>query len=234
MYHKVARCPSGAKVPFHYVSPARFASQMQWLKRLGWQGVTVEHMRRAIVEGIPRKLIGLSFDDGYANFDSAAAPILEAHGFRGTVFVVTGQIGGANIWDSSVGEVEEALLGKDQLLKLRTREHEVGSHTVNHVKLAEVSEEVARLEVCRSKVMLEEILQQDVKSFCYPYGSLNGAAQELVKQAGYLSACSTRKGWNDETTDCTRWRRINIRKDTSTPLLFWKIEVARRKYPRID
>jgi len=44
-------------------------------------------------------LVGLTFDDGYADGFACAAPVLEEHGVRGTFFVTTGPVGtGAPLW----------------------------------------------------------------------------------------------------------------------------------------
>ncbi len=39
--------------------------------------------------------------------------------------------------------------------------------------------------------MLEDALQAEVASFCYPYGSYDDAAADAVRAAGYDNACVT-------------------------------------------
>lgn len=61
----------------------------------------------------PRGAVVLTFDDGYADNLTAAAPILESFETPATVFITTGQVGTENEfwWD----ELERALLGPERL-----------------------------------------------------------------------------------------------------------------------
>ena len=71
---------------------------------------------------------------------------------------------------------------------------EVGAHTVNHPLLSELPTPAQRREIGQSKARLEEIVGHRVGSFAYPYGkSADYAAEtvDLVRRAGFASACST-------------------------------------------
>ena len=50
----------------------------------------MRELSRAMTTGDTKRLVGLTFDDGYEDFLSTALPILEAVGFSATVFVVAG------------------------------------------------------------------------------------------------------------------------------------------------
>ena len=70
---------------------------------------------------------------------------------------------------------------------------EVGCHTATHQRLSALSSEEQYAEIQESKLVLEEILQQPIKSFAYPYGWHGDYTQdtvELVKNSGFRSACS--------------------------------------------
>ena len=67
---------------------------------------------------------------------------------------------------------------------------EVGSHTMTHGDLACLAPHDQRAELVRSRQLLEDIVQSPVRSFAYPYGSSTPATRELVREAGYLYACS--------------------------------------------
>jgi len=73
---------------------------------------------------------------------------------------------------------------------------EFGAHSHSHPFLPELTITDATREIARSKEEIEERLQRSVSSFCYPYGSLNCAVKKLVREAGFLVACSTRFGVN--------------------------------------
>ncbi|MCW5940159.1 MAG: polysaccharide deacetylase family protein [Fimbriimonadaceae bacterium] len=220
MYHRIACRPPGTTVPMHYVAPKRFENHVKVMGRLGFESTTLIRAFQEIDK--PGKRVVFTFDDGYGNF-LAAARILESSGMVGTVFVVTGQVGGVNEWDMGQGDVREPLLTQEEILALVARGHEIGSHTVSHARLTEVSEEEARRELEDSRRALAHLLGNPPASFCYPYGAHDSKVRGLVAEVGYSVACGTEKGWNDRWTDRTRWRRVNVRGDTTTPVLFWKL-----------
>lgn len=73
---------------------------------------------------------------------------------------------------------------------------EFGAHGHSHLFLPELTITDAAQEIQRSKQAIEERLQRPVHSFCYPYGALNCTVKKLVREAGFLGACSTRFGLN--------------------------------------
>src|SRR5487761_414714 len=82
MYHSVApyeEDPYGITV-----SPARFERQMRWLRRRGLRGVSMSALLTAWRAGRSRGLIGLTFDDGYADFVEYALPVLSRYGLGAT------------------------------------------------------------------------------------------------------------------------------------------------------
>ncbi len=221
MYHKIDQCPQGALVPHHYVSPTRFESHLNFLRKLKFQSIKLESLEPN--DSWPARGISLTFDDGYQNFIQFAVPLMQKHGFVGTVFVVTRLLGQDNAWDVSLGDVSEPLMGSEEIKRVHSLGFEVGSHSQNHARLADVTLEVARTEIEGSFRDLTEILQCEPKIFCYPYGSHNNNVVEIVQNSGYRAACSVKKGWNNPTTNRFLWRRINVRKDTSSAILMWKL-----------
>src|SRR5258705_9078677 len=81
------------------VRPQRFERQLRWLRARGLRGTSVAELLRAHRAGRARRLVGLSFDDGYADFASHVLPALARYGFGATVFVIAGLLGGENTWD---------------------------------------------------------------------------------------------------------------------------------------
>ena len=64
----------------------------------------------------------------------------------------------------------------------------IGSHSVNHEILTQLSIKEADKEIRRSKGMLEEWINKPVNHFSYPDGKWNSTIAELVKKAGYKTA----------------------------------------------
>ncbi|MCY6381748.1 polysaccharide deacetylase family protein [Hoeflea prorocentri] len=73
----------------------------------------------------------------------------------------------------------------------------IGAHTVHHYNLKRLSEDEARWEMTQSADLLEEILGERPRHLAYPYGFRSAAGKreaKLAKEAGFLSALTTRHG----------------------------------------
>jgi len=160
---------------------------MSFLKRSGLRGVSVRELLRAMGTEGARGLVGLTFDDGYDNFLHAALPILERYGFSATVFAVGGLLGAENTWDE---RPRMRLLEAEGIREAARRGMEVGSHGMRHIRLSGLRTEQLEKEVVESRRVLGEVLGEAVEGFCYPYGSVDGAAARSVHQAGYTYACA--------------------------------------------
>jgi peptidoglycan/xylan/chitin deacetylase (PgdA/CDA1 family) len=71
---------------------------------------------------------------------------------------------------------------------------QIGSHTVTHPVLSELSEQERRYEIDESKRELEEILAKPVLGFSYPNGCFTKGDPKLVSQSGYQYACMSKNG----------------------------------------
>lgn len=177
------------------VTPARFAGQMDWLRRRGLRGVDVGTLmaaRRADRDdrgGRARRMVGLTFDDGYASVLDYAVPVLREHGFTATAFVLTGRFGGANDWDEGT---PWPLLSRSGVAELAAAGMEIGSHGATHAALAGASPETLAAEVADSRAVLRELTGQPVRGFAYPYGAMDQRAMDAVAGAGYGYACAVR------------------------------------------
>ena len=101
---------------FHRVLPAqdalfpeemhaeRFDALCGWLRQ--WFNVLPLHeaARRLQTGDLPGRALTITFDDGYADNHSVAAPILAEHGLPCTFFVSTGYLDGGRMWNDTVIE----------------------------------------------------------------------------------------------------------------------------------
>jgi peptidoglycan/xylan/chitin deacetylase (PgdA/CDA1 family) len=185
MYHGVADV---AEDPNHLcVTPDRFAEQMTWLKRHGLRGVAIGTLVGAMRAGRARGLVGITFDDGYVNVLEAALPELLRHGFTASMFIISGRLGGLNEWDEGP---RWPLMSAGQVGELAAAGMEVGSHGATHQRLAGLDPGQLDPEVSGSKASLGELLGAPIRGFAYPYGSMDAAARDAVRQAGYAYACA--------------------------------------------
>ena len=181
MYHAVAEEPDPMMIQ---VTPRRLRQQLTTLRRLGYRGVSMERLLAA--DDAESSLVGLTFDDGYADFAETAAPILDEFGFSATVFVVAGQIGGTNDWDPPP---TRRLMDASDIRVVQRAGHEVGSHGMSHTAMSKICDEIVDAELKLSKRMLETITGNSVKGFCYPYGAVSAHVISEVKRH-YDYACA--------------------------------------------
>jgi peptidoglycan/xylan/chitin deacetylase (PgdA/CDA1 family) len=181
------------------VPPQRFAEQLDLIKSSGYTTITFNDLEK---NNIPAKAIILTFDDGYKNFYENAYPELKKRGMVGVVFVITQDIGKDQYMSvQEIKEVNEAGI-------------EIGSHTISHPDLRNLSKDRAAKEVTESKQSLESILSNKVISFCYPSGKFTDETLLIVKDAGYKYAVTT---INKITTfeNVLELNRYRVNNDTS-------------------
>jgi len=195
-YHSISEGDSPLKV-----SPKLFAEQMEWLAAN--TNVTslseLVDLKNDLTVG--HRLVVLTFDDGYADFYSNAAPVLRRLKLPATVFVPTSYVGGTNVWPGQPAWVkEEPLMHWQQIKELSEAGIEFGSHTVSHPDLTAQQVAVVEHELCQSKREIEQRISQPADNFCYPYGKWNQAVRDLTMRH-YKSACSTIAGVVTEKDD---------------------------------
>jgi peptidoglycan/xylan/chitin deacetylase (PgdA/CDA1 family) len=169
------------------VSPARFAEQMAWLARRGLRGVGIAELVDAMRAGRQRGLVGLTFDDGYTNVLETALPVLRQHGFGATAYIISDRLGGTNEWDE--GPVWQLMTG-DQVRELAAAGIEIGSHAATHMRLAGASPAQLTAEISESRTSLGALLGTEIRGFAFPYGSMDAASRQAVRDAGYEYACA--------------------------------------------
>jgi peptidoglycan/xylan/chitin deacetylase (PgdA/CDA1 family) len=186
MYHSVQAYDAD---PYQVtVRPVRFEQQLRWLHRLGRRGVSVRELLRERRAGRGAGLVGLTFDDGYADFAAQVLPALRRHGFTATVFVVAGALGGWNTWDDP--GPRKPLLTAAQVREIAAAGGEIGSHSLYHVRLPRLGAGELREHLLRSRRVLSELAGEPVTGFCYPYGDAGPRETTAVADAGYEYACA--------------------------------------------
>ncbi|MBO1927654.1 polysaccharide deacetylase family protein [Thiomicrorhabdus sp. 6S2-11] len=201
MYHQVGNFSGITAHGATFCRLSRFKSQMWWLKRMGYNVISLDHALQGIRGEVrlPKHSVVLTFDDGYVNFYEHAFPILKKYGFPATVYMVSGLIDKQAEWLEKSGLPLAPLMNKQQLNDIKLAGITIGAHTHSHPRLAELTSEQAFDEIVHSKRELEECLQDEVQHFCYPYGSLNKEVMRLAAEAGFETATSCQRGaWTSE------------------------------------
>jgi peptidoglycan/xylan/chitin deacetylase (PgdA/CDA1 family) len=83
------------------VSPKNFAEQLDVLQK-NYKPMRLQHLTQTFQDRfVPRRMVAVTFDDGYADNLYKAKPLLEHYEVPATVFVTTGYVGGRRefLWD---------------------------------------------------------------------------------------------------------------------------------------
>jgi peptidoglycan/xylan/chitin deacetylase (PgdA/CDA1 family) len=215
MYHQIGE-PGPRGTPYRglTVHPRDFRRQMLWLRRLGYRGLPMARLGPYLRGEKQGKVVGITFDDGYANVLEHAVPVLEECGFQATNYFVVRQLGGSNVWDADEGVPPSPLMDADGVRAWAAAGHEVGSHTLNHPVLPRISPELAVNEIRDSRDALEQIAGVPVRAFCYPYGKFTPALADIVREAGYDSATTTARGLARLGDDSYALPRVAVMRST--------------------
>jgi peptidoglycan/xylan/chitin deacetylase (PgdA/CDA1 family) len=204
MYHRIG--PLNASLPAITraltVTPQGFDAQMHWLVTHGFHAVTQLQAFDALERGdqLPPRPVMITFDDGYRDVLWNAAPVLKHLGLPATAYVITGRVSGP----------DPSFLTWPELRKLEADGITVGSHTVHHRGIPSLSTRGALAELKQSRRALERHLRHFVQWFAYPFGAENAHAVELVRQAGYVLAVTTRPGAEQNASAPLELRRYEV------------------------
>jgi peptidoglycan/xylan/chitin deacetylase (PgdA/CDA1 family) len=214
-YHNVATAPGDAPYKLLYVSPDRFEQQLWTLRRLGLRGVSTGEGITRLRNATARGCVVFTFDDGYTDTLTTAAPLLQRYGFSATCYVVSGAIGTYNRWDADYLQEQKPLMSREQLDQWLAAGMEVGSHSCTHPRLHELPQDAALYEIAESRAALRNTLGVPIEHFAYPFGYVSAAIVELVRRAGYSSAVTVLPGVARASDDQLRLPRILVNGERS-------------------
>lgn len=194
------------------VSPTTFERHLVRLRAAGYHVVPLSEALGGLnpdSSDAPR-LAAMTFDDGYAAVHEVALPLLANQGWRATVFPVTEYVGRTNRWSGQSPAIADArLMDWSELRELAALGWEVGAHTRSHPDLRSLGDGDLSEETLGAKAILEDRLGQPVRTFAYPYGSVDRRVRARVRQS-FLAACGTEMGIADERSDRYLLERVDM------------------------
>jgi peptidoglycan/xylan/chitin deacetylase (PgdA/CDA1 family) len=182
----------------YILTEAGFRWQIDWLRKNGWQGVSVGEALRAPTA----KSVAITFDDGCETDLITAAPILREAGFNATFYVTAGFLN------------KSGFMSTAQLQELSSAGFEIGCHSMTHAYLNDLDAAQLNFEIVASRSMLEDLAGQKVETFSIPGGPYNERALAVLKQAGYSSVATSRPYANLPSTDPFQLGRVAILRHT--------------------
>ena len=173
-----------------------FRNQIFRLHQLNYVGINVSEASNPFFQD--KNKIVLTFDDGCETDLIIASSILKEFNFNATFYVVAGFVG------------QKGYLSTNQLRELSDLGFEIGSHSMTHRYLSDLSSRDLRFEVLESKDRLEQFLGKRINHFSCPGGRWNNTVVQVVKETGYDSMATSRIGTNNPNIDSFLLSRICI------------------------
>jgi peptidoglycan/xylan/chitin deacetylase (PgdA/CDA1 family) len=206
MYHSVNPSPDS-----YSVSPQAFRRHIELVKET-YPVIALRDVPHYLREGHERVVV-VTFDDAFQDFEEFAYPTLSALDIPATVFVPTGFLGKSNTWDSAF----EGISRKDIMSAARLRalsddpRIDLGSHTVDHLSMRQLSSQEMLQQAIASRGSLEDTVGRPVTMFSYPFGQrddFSEATERVLREAGYTVAVTTCWGTRQAERQALRLRRI--------------------------
>jgi peptidoglycan/xylan/chitin deacetylase (PgdA/CDA1 family) len=199
MYHMITEPIEGAKFNSLRVAPSMFEKQIQYLVDEGWHFFTMSELVNR-KDSLPEKSLAITFDDGYEDNYLNALPILKKYKAKATIYLVVDRHN--REWSSKRKKknntnelMNEPKLQDEQVTALiDSGLIEIGSHTMTHDNLPNLSQEAKVQEIVDSRKLLQDKFNITCESFCYPFGLYDDRDLHLVEQAGYTNATTVEKG----------------------------------------
>jgi peptidoglycan/xylan/chitin deacetylase (PgdA/CDA1 family) len=203
-YHGVTeRTTRGTHDPHGIHVPVKlFEAQLDYLRRR-YRVVSLRDYLEARRAGrhLPRYCVVLTFDDGFRNFLTAAAPRLAARRMPASLFIITNHTAETNAADAvphwkptddwrHLSWTEVQMLTREQGI-------EIGSHTCSHSRLPTLSPEETERELRDSYESVVAHIGRQAPALSYPKGEYSAVLSQLARSVGYACAVTVDGGAND-------------------------------------
>jgi peptidoglycan-N-acetylglucosamine deacetylase len=120
-----------------------------------------------------KAIVTTSWDDG-CPLDLKLAELLSKYEISATFYIPLSNIERETLTNKAIRDI--------------SLNFDIGGHSLNHVDLAKINPEIAVHEIIGCKDRLEQIVDRNISSFCYPYGKYRPETTQMVKNAGFNCA----------------------------------------------
>jgi peptidoglycan/xylan/chitin deacetylase (PgdA/CDA1 family) len=161
--------------------------------------ISLEELLRRLEARLPLGgTLCITFDDGYLDNRTRAAPMLREHGLPACFFISSGLVGSTRIpsWDAEQG-IDSKWMSWSDVHALVKMGFGVGAHTVSHPDLGALGRDDARREIAESRARLEAELGIPVPWFSFPFGGRAQATPDkraIVAELGFQACLSAYGG----------------------------------------
>lgn len=153
----------------------------------------------AKLDGSPE--IAVTFDDGYADTLTAAAPILAGFKIPFTVAVTAAFVKGGKVPHLTIAQLRE-------LAKIPGAE--IGAHGANHREMARCGDDELASELADSRKFVEDSLGSPATVMTWPHGSTSRRTADFARRAGFVRAGCSLYGVNEPGREPLLLKRTEI------------------------
>jgi len=177
-YHAVARERFAGMAREMVVLAEELADEVRTLQALGRRFVPAS----ALIGDPPDDAAALTFDDGWADALTIAAPLLHELGVPATFYICPGLFGNseANGY-SPLGRV----LTRDEAIELHALGFELGAHSLTHPDLVEADDGTLTDQLVGSRRAVAELTGEPCRTFAYPFGLHDARVRAATQAAGF-------------------------------------------------
>jgi peptidoglycan/xylan/chitin deacetylase (PgdA/CDA1 family) len=160
---------------------ARFARQMDLLLESA-EPLRGNHKLPLVPGG---RYAVVTFDDAFRNILHTALPAMRSRKIPATIFVTTGLLGKSWHDSSAQSDADREVMSEQELRQIPAERVEIGSHSLTHPRMTQLTSSEAILELGESRQVLERMLERPILLFSFPYGEFNNAIVDWAREAGY-------------------------------------------------
>ena len=220
----------GAGTSKMVMSPAKFATQLDWLARNGYRVIRLAEAAelRDFLAGrkaLPAKSVVITFDDGYESVHRHAFPLLRQYGFPATLFVYTDFVGAGDAlrWSQMKEMADSGLV-------------DIQSHSKSHrnliERLAGETDERYRINLTAEMQVPRDLIQRQlegvkVRHIAYPYGDANATVTDAATRQGFELGATVVPGGNAFYAPPLLLRRTMIFGDIDLEAFKAKLQISR-------
>ena len=217
VYHSVSGDPHPLIADFSVDEPT-FAAHLDEITRRGLRCLTVSELLDAYDAGdddLVARAALVTFDDGFADFRTAALPAMQARGIPATLYVATGLVRGGPRPPVHDG-LAPHMLELGELAALAQAGVELGAHSHTHPHMDTLGRARLREEIERSRALVEDAAGAPIATFAYPHGYSGPRVRRAVRAAGFRGACGVKNTLSAPGDDRFALSRLLVGADTTT------------------
>jgi len=133
------------------------------------------HVQRKLVRpDLKRGIVSLSFDDCPRSVFENALPLIEARGWKATIYASLGLCGTTNHLGLHMSEQD--------IFEAHERGHEIGDHTFTHIDGMTAGPNGVLKDIARNRMAFRSLGLPPAETFAYPYGEVTPSLKRSLNE----------------------------------------------------